>query len=646
MAGDTYNITYHIGADTSSANKNLDETGKKVEEVGKKAEGTKKGFGAMGTAVKGVGTALKAAGIGLVLAAIAALFNLLKENQAVMDWLNKATKTMAILFNQLVGVIGGPVKDIFTGFFSMMAGGFKATVNWVMGAALAVKGIFDDEAKAKSQAYFDAAKKNAQETADGFKLMADGIVDLTVKVYEGASGIGDAYDKASAAADNFIKRQEQLKINEAELNKFIAGNRLELEQLKGVREDETKSIEERIAASDRMMELIQEEEDRAIRLQQEKIALMKADLALTQTTNDDLVAIANAEAELDNLRTNAAVRNTENMKFANGLRKRIADKAAVEEAERRKTRSDEIDAEIQADIDRYDAFLLRKAELTKEWALEDAETDQEFYELKLEQEQERFDALLENKMLTAEEIELLEEEHQRKMAEIKGEADRVEKKADDDKLQKKLKDIGQVLDFAKKSMDVYSAVLDQQMNKELKAAEGNAAKQDQIRKEYGEKKKRAAIISAIIDTAMGVVKAIAQNPPPSPIGIISGVLVAAMGAVQIAAISQQQFAKGGIISGPKHAQGGIATPFGELEGGEGIINAASMSNPSLRNIASIANTTGGGEDFSTGDGSISLSSASISAIVGGINNKKVYVSETDITSTQNRVEAIETEATL
>jgi len=197
------------------------------------------------------------------------------------------------------------------------------------------------------------------------------------------------------------------------------------------------------------------------------------------------------------------------------------------------------------------------------------------------------------------------------------------------------------LEQAGNAIDIYSQILDNQMNKELKAAEGNEKKQEQIRKEYGEKKKNAAILSAIIDTAMGVITAIAQNPPPSPIGIISGAIVAAAGAVQIATISQQQFADGGILQGPSHKQGGISTPFGELEGGEGVINAASMSNASLRNMASIANTAGGGKDFSTGDGSIKLSNESIAMIVGGFNDKRVYVSETDITSTQNRVKVTE-----
>ena len=49
---------------------------------------------------------------------------------------------------------------------------------------------------------------------------------------------------------------------------------------------------------------------------------------------------------------------------------------------------------------------------------------------------------------------------------------------------------------------------------------------------------------------------------------------------------------GGVLQGPTHQMGGIATPFGELEGGEYVINRAStmMFRPALDRI----NALGGG----------------------------------------------------
>jgi len=250
----------------------------------------------------------------------------------------------------------------------------------------------------------------------------------------------------------------------------------------------------------------------------------------------------------------------------------------------------------------------------------------------------------------AEMIANAEEENRRNNEKLEDEHNQRLLEKEKDKNDKKVEMIKQGLQLASAAVDTYGKFLDMQMNKELKAAEGNAAKQEQIRKEYGEKKKQAAHIGVVLDMASAIMNIWANNVMPYPAAaVFNGIMtaiVSANGMMQLAAIHSQQFAQGGILNGPSHAQGGIATPFGELEGGEGIISASSMSNPSLRNLASAANRGGGGNDFSTGDGSISLSSASISAIISGINDKKVIVSETDITSVQNKVRVIEQEAVL
>ena len=80
------------------------------------------------------------------------------------------------------------------------------------------------------------------------------------------------------------------------------------------------------------------------------------------------------------------------------------------------------------------------------------------------------------------------------------------------------------------------------MNRELKAAGDNEKKKEEINKKYAEKQKQIAIIQAIINTALAVMQALANYPPP-----ISYVLAAAsgiLGAAEIAVISSQQFASG------------------------------------------------------------------------------------------------------
>ena len=52
------------------------------------------------------------------------------------------------------------------------------------------------------------------------------------------------------------------------------------------------------------------------------------------------------------------------------------------------------------------------------------------------------------------------------------------------------------------------------------------------------------------------------------------------------------YARGGVLRGPSHAQGGIATPFGEMEGGEAIINKRSTAMHA--GLLSLINQSGGG----------------------------------------------------
>ena len=61
-----------------------------------------------------------------------------------------------------------------------------------------------------------------------------------------------------------------------------------------------------------------------------------------------------------------------------------------------------------------------------------------------------------------------------------------------------------------------------------------------------------------------------------------------------------RYANGGVTYGPSHAQGGIPTRFGELEGGEAIINKRSTA--MFRNELSDLNVAGGGTSF--GDGGV------------------------------------------
>lgn len=124
------------------------------------------------------------------------------------------------------------------------------------------------------------------------------------------------------------------------------------------------------------------------------------------------------------------------------------------------------------------------------------------------------------------------------------------------------------------------------------------ARREEAQKEAFEKEKRWNILTAIMNTAMGVTAALKQLP--SPKAWIEAALVTATGAAQVATISAQKFARGGELHGASHAQGGIKGNIQghniELEGGEIVINKRSSAK--YRKALSLINSENGwGVDF-------------------------------------------------
>lgn len=135
----------------------------------------------------------------------------------------------------------------------------------------------------------------------------------------------------------------------------------------------------------------------------------------------------------------------------------------------------------------------------------------------------------------------------------------------------------------------------QQVEQEEQALKKETENREKARKKQAETQQAIAITQAIIAAALGIANAFTLPPPAS---FIAAAATAVATAVQIATIASQKFAKGGILQGNSHADGGIQTAFGELEGGEAVINKNSTK--LFRPILSALNRAGGGKSFAEG----------------------------------------------
>ena len=236
-------------------------------------------------------------------------------------------------------------------------------------------------------------------------------------------------------------------------------------------------------------------------------------------------------------------------------------------------------------------------------------------------------------------------------------------------------------------------------NKAVDATNAEAdRKKEEAERAAFERDKQLKIKQVMIETALSIAKTFAMYG--WPLGIVPAAFAAAEGAVQVAVISAQQYAKGGIIpigdgkngvsmgmlQGPSHSQGGIPLMVNgqpvnaEVEGGEILAVINKRSAAQYLPLFSAINATNGvkfenggvvgsgwslptpaprpmsGEQFiaariesaiknmdiNFNNGIIRLAKAQSERV----DNIKVYVSEKDITKTQKKVASIRAKATI
>jgi hypothetical protein len=143
--------------------------------------------------------------------------------------------------------------------------------------------------------------------------------------------------------------------------------------------------------------------------------------------------------------------------------------------------------------------------------------------------------------------------------------------------------------------------LEQQVENEKKALIEEEKAREEAERKRVKQAQALALVQAIINGAIAITRAFSDLGPIG--GAIAAIGVAAALAAQIATISSQKFADGGVISGPSHANGGVPVSVGgrgmvEAEGGEAIINRRSTS--MFKPLLSAINQAGGGVKFQDG----------------------------------------------
>jgi hypothetical protein len=198
--------------------------------------------------------------------------------------------------------------------------------------------------------------------------------------------------------------------------------------------------------------------------------------------------------------------------------------------------------------------------------------------------------------------------------------------------------------------------VDEQVERGVITEEQAEAKRARISKKAAKQQQAVSIAQAIVNVAQGITKTLASLPPP--FAQIVAATIAAQGAVQIATIKSQKFAKGGILNGPSHAQGGIpmfskgGAFYGEAEGGEAIMTKGVMANPALASMASAINVAGGGVPFFANGGvldpiqSATPTDRAADIIASGMKSRQPVLVVEQLRERENSVDVIESLRTI
>ena len=214
--------------------------------------------------------------------------------------------------------------------------------------------------------------------------------------------------------------------------------------------------------------------------------------------------------------------------------------------------------------------------------------------------------------------------------------------------------------------------IQKQKEENQRKQDANEKKQDALDKKRKEQQKRLSIVQATINTYTAVNNALAVQP--WFVGLALSSVALAMGLANVAAISKQKYANGGILYGRRHSEGGI--PVGntgiEVEGGEYVINRKSteMNAPLIDYINSSRRTLtkkdlvdfyddGKGNGFAGspvrkmyaegGELSSSLSDLDIRRLINtpiAQDNRPIVVSVVDINNAQANLREVQTLAGL
>lgn len=501
---------------------------------------------------------------------------------------------------------------------------------------------------------------------DGITELLGGVAKafewITEKVVNLLSSIGlitEETTKAANAAKTLTK--QELAIYEAETNNLVtlSAMRRELEAQRTIVGDQLKTAEERNIAAQKAIAISKQMEKAEIGVLQQKYNQIKAQNELSYTSKEDRRAEMQALADLQARQADYIAQRKELENQASGIVKAqiAANEAAYKAAESAKAQA-AIKAAQEAENQKralQEATIkqMETALTALNLSMQAKELENSSTETKLENEKAYVEESLKLEKYRLEQGLITKQEYANKEAEFNLGIQQLEKqrKEEQDALmrEREAMDAANLHELKMAEItneyDLRQAQLDEQYAQEMAAAEKIGADTALIQAKYEKAKeentrarvnaeltmtaglagqmstllgeqsaigKAFAVVQATINTYLGATKALATG---GILGIAQAAVVIAFGMKQVATIAKQKdpdtkistsvkkYAKGGMIYGRSHAQGGVTFrgdngQVFEAEGGENVYIMKKTASAEI-NALSALNEAHGGNSFGT-----------------------------------------------
>ena len=250
-----------IAETSEKGGKGFKGLGKALKVATAPLRGATKGFKLLGKALGGLGV------IGLLSKGFELLSEIFKKNQKVTDLFATAAEALSFVFNDLVKLFTdniGVVTDFFSALFTNPLETMKNFANTLQRAVIDRFIQLKETLGFVAKGIGDLFKGNFSDAMESFKQAGKEAVDVITgqdQSFEKVKETVTSYAKETLqAAKNIVELNKQAQLNEAINQGLIEKYDIQAEQLRQVRDDESKTFAERIEANEKLALVLDEQE--------------------------------------------------------------------------------------------------------------------------------------------------------------------------------------------------------------------------------------------------------------------------------------------------------------------------------------------------------------------------------------------------